>query len=588
MLTSAWSALMLATAATAATVQETYDYVIVGGGTAGGALATRLSQGLPKSKILLLEAGPSALEELRINVPGMRGSILGSEYDWNFTTVPQTALDGRVIDVNRGRVLGGSSAMNYLCYDRASSAEYDAWGEMGSPGWGWENMIGAMVRSENFTGNDGDVHGECGPIQSSYSRIVPEAIEGWQDTVSKLGVPVNDGGSLGGKPVGVMFQPTNIDVRDHTRSYSANSYLPLAGSNLVVKTNAPVAKILFTDRNGVVASGVQLADGSKITARKEVILSAGSIQSPGLLEVSGIGQKSVLQQAGIKQVVDLPGVGENLQDHIRTSNTYRLKEGYESFDPIIYDQSNPWVGEQLDLWFQNEKSWFDYTSSAYSFVNWGQVSKKVDTDLRNLAKNAVTAGGNSVIDKKKFEHLSDPEVPQLEILMDANYVGAAGYPGGKFITIFACVMHPMSRGSVHINTKTPSGKPLIDLKYFTNEYDIKAMIEGAKFARKIANTKPLSDVWEAEYEPGPEVKTDKQFRDWAIKAVNSFYHPIGTCAMLPKKDGGVVDKDLLVHGVKNLRVVDASIIPIQMSGHIQTAVYGIAETAAQKIIAAAA
>ena len=560
--------------------------VIVGGGTAGGALATRLSVGLPDSKILLLEAGPSALDEIRINIPGMRGSILGTEYDWNFTSIPQTELDDRVISVNRGRVLGGSSAMNYLCYDRASSAEYDAWGELGSPGWNWKHMIKAMVRSENFTGNDGDAHGHCGPIRTSYSRIVPRAIEGWQDTISELGVSVNDGNSLGGKPVGVMFQPTNIDVTDHTRSYSAKSYLPKAGQNLKVMTNTHVAKVLLS-RGGTVATGVELTDGTTIAAKKEVILSAGSIQSPGLLEVSGIGQKSVLKKAGIKQLVDLPGVGENLQDHLRTMNTYQLKEGYESFDPIIYDQENPWVGEQLDLWFQNEKSWFDYTTSAYSLLNWAKVSKAADKKLQKVAKSLVAKRGNNAVDRKKLEYLRDHSVPQLELLLDANYVGAAGYPGGAFITMFASVMHPMSRGSVHVKKASTLEKPEIDLKYFTNEYDINAMVEGAKFARKVANTKPLSDVWETEYEPGPEVQTDEEFRAWAIKTVDSFYHPIGTCALLPKRDGGVVDKNLRVYGVKNLRVVDASIIPIQMSGHIQTAVYGIAETAAEKIIGGA-
>lgn len=167
-------------------------------------------------------------------------------------------------------------------------------------------------------------------------------------------------------------------------------------------------------------------------------------------------------------------------------------------------------------------------------------------------------------------------MPQLELRLEANYVGATGYRGGKFITIFSTVMHPMSRGSAHINPAAPSGKPAIDLKYLTNEYDVRADIEGSKFARKVVET-----------EPGPDVTTDEQFRDFAIRTVNSFYHPIGTCAMLPKNEGGVVDSDLKVYGTKNLRVVDASIIPIQFSGHIQTAVYGIAELAAQKIIAAA-
>jgi choline dehydrogenase-like flavoprotein len=476
--------------------------------------------------------------------------------------------------------------MNYLCYDRAASAEYDAWGELGSPGWNWDVMIRAMTKSENFTGNDGDVHGRSGPIKTTYNRIVPEVLRTWQPTVSQLGVPISDGRSLGGRPVGVMYQPTNIDVTRWTRSYSANSYLPKAGDNLTVKTGVRVARVIFSRGRLLVATGVALEDGTIITARKEVILSAGSIQSPGLLELSGIGQAAVLAKAGIRQLSDLPGVGENYQDHIRVSNTYRLKPGYESFDPMIYESSGPFATEQLNLWLQGNVSWYDYTTSAYAFLNWGQIGRRAEADLGLLAKAGFASNG-TVVDKKKLEYLRDPSVPQVELIMESNYVGAAPYPGGKFITIFSSVMHPMSRGSVHINQASLSEKPTIDLKYFTNEYDIRAVMEGSKYARRVAETEPMRSVWEAETEPGPAVQTDAQFRDFAVRTVNSFYHPIGTCAMLPKKDGGVVDSNLVVYGTANLRVVDASIIPIQMSGHIQTAVYGIAEVAAQKIIAAA-
>lgn len=256
--------------------------------------------------------------------------------NWNFSSIAQPGLNGRSIDVNRGKVLSGSSAMNFLCYDRASAAEYDAWGELGSPGWNWDTMIHGMTGSENFTSNDGDVHGRSGPIKSTHNRIVPDALKQWQSTVGKLGVPINDGGSLGGSPVGVMFQPTNIDVTNYTRSYSANSYLPKAGPNLSVRTNAHVVKALFSQSNGLAATGVALDNGSTILARKEVILSAGSIHSPKLLELSGIGQSAVLPKAGVKKPLHLPGVGENYQDHIHTSNTYRLKEGYESFDPMTF------------------------------------------------------------------------------------------------------------------------------------------------------------------------------------------------------------------------------------------------------------
>ncbi|UPK92438.1 hypothetical protein LCI18_003373 [Fusarium solani-melongenae] len=561
-----WIMSGLVASASAAAMTVTYDYIIVGGGTAGGALATRLSLGLPKLKILLLEAGPAALDDVRINVLGMRGSILGTSYDWNVSSVAQTGLNGRSISVNRGKVLGGSSAMNFLCYDRAASAEHDAWGELGSPGWNWDTMIHGMTKSENFTGNDGDVHGRTGPVKSTYNCIVPDVLKTWQEAVNKLGVPTNNGRLSRRRP--------------------SRSHLPAKGwANLLVRTNAHVAKVLFSQSKDLTATGVALEDGSTIRARKEVILSAGSIQSPGLLELSGLGQDAVFAKAGVKKLLSLPGVGENYQDHLRTFNTYRLKEGYESFDPMIFDGESTLAKKQFELWLQTKLLWYDYTSSAYAFLNWADVSDEAEKDLISLANDGF-ASNSTVVDKKKLKYLSDPSIPQLELLLEANYVGAAGYLGGKFITIFSSIMHPMSRGSVYINPDAPRGKPDIDLKYLTNEYDVRALVEGAKLARKVAETEPLRSVWEAETKPGPDVTTDKQFRDFAVKTVNSFYHPIGTCAMVPKKNGGVVDANLKVYGTKSLRVIDASIIPVQLSGHIQTAVYGIAETVAQKIIAA--
>lgn len=563
------------------------EQIIVGGGTAGAALGTRLSLDLPSAKILILEAGPAALDEPKINVPGLRGSILGTNYDWNFTTVPQPGLGGRQISVNRGKVLGGSSAMNYLCYDRAAAAEYQAWGELGSPGWTWERMFDAMTKSENFTGEDKDVRGRSGPIRNTYNRVVYDVLNTWQPTATQLDIPINEKGNMGGNPIGFMFQGTNVDSKKYTRSYSANSYLPLAGSNLMVKTGTQVANIeLESCGQKFRATGVTLQDGTTIAARREVILSAGSIQSPGLLEVSGIGQASVLKNAGIKQLVNLPGVGENYQDHIRIANTYRLKDGIDSFDDLIFQAGGQNATGELQKWNEGKVSLYDYTTAAYGFLKWDQTTDGSDAVMA-LALGDTLEKGSNVVDKMKAKFLKNPSVPDLEFIFEANYVGAFGYTGGNFITLIATVMHPLSRGNVHIDPTNPHGKPVIDPKYFSNEDDIRGIIEGAKFSRKIANTKPMAETWVTETEPGQNVQTDDQWRDFARKAVNSFYHPVGTCALLPKKDGGVVDANLRVYGTENLRVVDNSIIPVIPSAHIQTAAYGIAEVAAGLIVASA-
>lgn len=566
-----------------------YDYIVVGGGTAGVALATRLSQYLPKSSILLLEAGPAAPDELRINVPGMRGSALFSEYDWNFTSTPQETLNGRSIDVNRGKVLGGSSALNYLCYDRAAACEYDTWGELADDKktWSWKTMLPAMMKAENYTDDPSKVdpkfHGTKGPIRNLFNRILPEQMDTWIPTLMSLGIPHNEE-SLGGDNIGVMYQGTNIDPTHYTRSYSASSYLPTAGKNLVVKTNSRVVKIDFDKKSkSLKAVGVVLEDGTKFSAKKEVILSTGSIGSPMLLELSGVGQSKVLKAAGIDTLLELPGVGENYQDHIRVGTAFKLKSNYSSFDPFIYDPTSEFVAEQMQLWLDNEVSWLDYTSSAYSFVNWGRIlDKKAESKLLSLAKQGAKKG--NVVDETKLKWLSDKKIPQLELIMEANYVGVEQYPGGPILTLLASVMHPMSRGSTHISSTDPqNSKPVIDVNYFGNPYDRQAMLEGARYTRKIANTEPMKSVWTSEYEPGTDVDTEEEWEEFVKKATLTFYHPVGTCAMLPKKDGGVVDSDLKVYGTQGLRIVDASIMSVLISGHIQTAVYGIAEIAAKMI-----
>jgi choline dehydrogenase-like flavoprotein len=276
----------------------------------------------------LIEAGPAAPEELKINVPGMFGSTLGGQYDWNFTTTPQPALNSRQVNLTRGKVLGGSSALNYLVWNRASAPEYDVWETVGNPGWDWDSMLLMMAKSENFTGIDSQDYGHIGrgtqgPIHNVVERYRTEQVQAWVPTLESLGLSHNLE-SLGGSPIGAMLQPSSINPDNNTRSYSANSYVPQVGPNLALLLSTRVAKINLETSNkdmksrrssegSVVATGVTLQDGSVITAREEVILSAGSIQSPGILELSGAGQKDVLDAVGIKQIIDLPGVGENFQ-----------------------------------------------------------------------------------------------------------------------------------------------------------------------------------------------------------------------------------------------------------------------------------
>ncbi|CAD0115109.1 unnamed protein product [Aureobasidium uvarum] len=597
---SVFTTTILSAFATLSVVQAktpTYDFVVVGGGTASLAVASRLSRYLPNNTVLVIEAGPDGRDVPGIYVPGMKGITLGGVYDYNFTTVAQTQAGGRSWAQNRGKVLGGSSALNLMCWDRASVAEYDAWEHLGNPGWNWDSMITSMLKVENYTqsvypGQEIDQGvGVDGPIHATINRIQPKDQDTWIPTMENLGFPENME-SLDGNPLGVSIQPNNIDTAKYTRSYSPE-YLRIAGDNLLVMTEAQVVKINTEKIHGkVVATGVTLKNNIKINARKEVILSAGSFLSPALLELSGIGNSSIITAAGIKPVLDLPTVGENLQDHIRIQNSFKLKN-MTSFDELKYNAT--FKAEQLALYNTNNVSSYDYAASGFAYLTWPQaLGNESATALIKTALKATNAKA-SIIDKTKLDFMIGKQshtIPQLEIIFSDGYTGVGGYPlanssayGSNYYTLLSVIMHTLSRGNVHINTSNPLGKPIIDPRYLSNPYDLSAAIAATKLNRKIASTAPMRDIIASEYEPDSSIQTDQQWRDFALNHTLTIYHPLGTCAMLPKKEGGVVDPELKVYGTKNIRIVDASVIPVQLSAHIQTAIYGIAERAAEMIAA---
>lgn len=481
-----------------------------------------------------------------------------------------------------------------MTWDRGSIPDYDAWEALGNKGWNWKSFIAAMLKVENFqdTKEDRELYGsrgvgKGGPIQTLINRYIFSPQEGFIPALESLGIKENLN-SLDGHPIGVMYQPSNIRDTNYTRSYSP-TYLWLAGPNLKVMVNTTVSKINTKKLSGaIVATGVQV-NGAEIKANKEVILSAGTFQSPQLLELSGIGQKSVLASAGIATVLENNGVGENLQDHIRIQSSYILKDNYTSFDELRTNAT--YAAEQLALYQANQRSAYDYTGSGYAFQTWEQALGD-SSELVSLAKQS--ADPSNPIDQRKLSYLTNASfrkvVPSLESFFSDGYSGAAPAPASgtplydaHFFTIFSVVMHPLARGSVHINPSEPGGKPVIDPKYLSNSYDRRAIIEAAKYNRKIASAPSLRNSWTEEYDPGLDTTTDAQWEDWVRNNTLSIYHPLGSCSMLPQSKGGVVDFNLKVYGTKNLRIVDASVIPILPAGHLQTMVYGIAERAADII-----
>lgn len=416
------------------------------------------------------------------------------------------------------------------------------------------------------------------------NRFNPPQQQHFFPTMENLGLEETSS-FLDGDMLGYMHHTSTILQSNYTRSYSP-AHLLEAGSNLRVMTNTMVARVNIDEHCYV--TGVTLVGGTVLDVRKEIMLSAGSIQSPQLLELSGLGNSTILETADIKTIVDLPGVGENLQDHIRISTAYQLKDNYTSPDTLNLNAT--FAAEQLALYRQGEVSWYDETASGYAYMQWPDAGLD-QAHFVDLAKRSTDP--DNPVDRMKLDHLRNlaKRIPQLEVLFSDGYLGNKGYPmqnsslyGKQFFALIASVNHPFSRGSTHINSSTVKDHPMFDPKYLSVPYDRFAIAAAARHLRKIASTPPLSYAWISEYEPGVDVvSTENDWAQYARLNFSTIWHPLGTCAMLPRQDGGVVDPELQVYGVRNLRVVDASVIPILVSGHIQTSAYGIAEKAAEMI-----
>ncbi|KAL1850276.1 hypothetical protein Plec18170_006971 [Paecilomyces lecythidis] len=572
-------------------VADSYDFVIVGGGQAGLVIGGRLSQSLKNHSILVLEAGENGdAYRKRIDTPAYAyfDSLWTTPLNWAFYTVPQPNADNREIEWPRGKTLGGEIEIN---------AWKDLLGDMdGAENWGWDSFFPAMKKSENFTAptsevaQTGDIHwdasdhGTQGPIHASYPGYMFKQVGQWAQSLVSAGVAISTQ-MYNGEPWGTGVSTSTINPTNWTRSYSRTGYLdPLPDlGNYDVLADAYVTRLIFdtSNKDNLTATGVEYTpDGGKtkktIKVNKEVILSSGTIGSPAVLLHSGVGPKDVLSSAGVDLVSELPGVGQHLQDHFSVTVTWNTTQ--ETAGSIYYTNGT----------LKNDTLYLSYIDDGVTYVNSSFLyGSDVDSQKQSIlaqrdqyAPNTtydqgVIAGYKAIYNTTASTIFTSP-IGQIEILLmnsDAN--GDIG--------ITAALQHPYSHGRVYINSSNPLDYPVIDPNYFANPSDWDILRDGVKLARRVGQTDPLKSTLTVETSPGSDVQSDDDILDWIRQNGGTEFHPSSTCAMLPRDQGGVVDANLLVYGLANVRVADASVPPIALSTHLMASTYGIAELAADII-----
>ncbi|KIK64396.1 hypothetical protein GYMLUDRAFT_240943 [Collybiopsis luxurians FD-317 M1] len=603
-----------------------FDYLIVGGGNTGLALGVRLSEN-PDITVGIIEAGTHEVDVPEINIPGLVGStIRDPSYDWSFWSTPQRhAADGQPMLQPRGKGLGGSTLINFLALTRANKDEYDAIERFGNPGWNWESMLKCMKKSENTILSPTDPpfrnpeertayacqayewNGQEGPVFKTFPTFQSDVQAKIFDSFKNIGVHWNPDGN-NGNIVGVTTNLSTVDPGTMTRSSAYTAYFqPNAErKNLLVLTKAQVVKILFepSEKGLQKATGVEFivhddeaafGDRQILSIKdvsRDIVLSAGSFQSPQILELSGIGSPDVLAKHGIECIVPLPGVGENLQDHICIRTLAELSEDCETVDELNEPEG---MERHRQLYSERKGHLASVSRVAFAFIPLSHLMDSEETSkyLKHATVEQEQERTSSLAlnngHKRRSEVLrkwiADDRQAQAEIINHGGHQASlAPIPGKKYTTFTAVLMHPLSRGTVHISSIDPLAPPEIDPNYFSNEGDLDLLLKALKFTLNLHKTSPLSQlVKELMVPPAESLETDEKLKEWVRKECRHVYHPVGTLAMIPREDGGVVDSRLRVYGTCNLRVADCSILPLEMACHTQSVAYGIGEKAAEII-----